>query len=240
MATTNMFTLLDDVSRLIAEKNPDEAYSLIEDVLDNDPDGYAKRFISDWFQHHLSEEEATRGDFAEIILYLREDYPEVTGQGDATEGDSVLVYATETAAVLEDEPVPDDSTKEESKEDFPPEDEEEEQADEGTEQKPETDEREHITLTFYDWQKAAIARAARKQGLDENALLTTILESGDAKPLAFARYRPGESSSPDQRLTITVPHRTKETIESQKNSEGIKTTTKYVRRLLFGNRAEKS
>ena len=97
---------------------------------------------------------------------------------------------------------------------------------------------EHLTLTFYDWQMSAIQRAAKKQKMDDSLLVAQILSTGDASALDYARYKAG-GQSPDQRITVTVPAGTKESLEQKKNAEGIKTNTKYVRRMMFGNRAEK-
>lgn len=98
---------------------------------------------------------------------------------------------------------------------------------------------ENLTLTFYPWQKAAIERAARKQNMDEADLLAEILQSGDATPLAWSRYKHGDTS-PTERVTVPVVEKTKEVIEKGKHAEGMKTTTRYVRKMLFKDRAEKA
>jgi hypothetical protein len=103
----------------------------------------------------------------------------------------------------------------------------------------EQEELESLTLTFYEWQMTAIAKAAMREKVDENALLKQMLETRNLEPLMWSRYRKG-TPSPTKRITIAVPHEIKATIEEDKHAEGMKTTTRYVRKVLFGKRAEKA
>lgn len=246
MTNTNMFDLLDRVTDLVEEDNPDRAYRVIKDAISNDPDGRARWFLSSWVEHLISKPQKK---FDEIVMVLREDYPQLgKAQGEAATGTNVEAETdTETEsyepATLEQDEAPAPATAsavmtETEPQAKPAQKRKYRRRATATTAKPSTADSEHITLTFYDWQMAAIHRAAQKQKVDESLLISQILETGNARPLAFARYKAG-GSSPDQRITLPVPVGTKEKLEKAKNLEGIKTNTKYVRHLMFGNRAEK-
>lgn len=254
MTNANMFDLLDRVTDLVEADNPDGAYRVIKDTISNDPDGRARWFLSSWVEHLISKPQKK---FDEIVMVLREDYPQLTEPDTADEAEAAEPETTSTeveasegeerteigvAAVLEEEEkVPATATASAVMTEEPqvkPKRKYRRRATTGAATAPPSTDVEHITLTFYDWQMAAIHRAALKQKMDENTLVAQVLVTGNARPLAFARYKAG-GSSPDQRITLPVPVGTKEKLEKEKNAEGIKTTTKYVRRLMFGNRAEK-
>lgn len=94
-----------------------------------------------------------------------------------------------------------------------------------------------ITLSFYDWQMNSISKAAIREKVDEATLLSQMLETGNLAPLTWARYRRGKAS-PSNRIRVKVIAATKEDLESKREKEEV-TLTKYVRKFLFGERAER-
>lgn len=291
--TIDMFAMLERVSRLVEEDKPDEAYRLVKDSVDEDKHGFARVFLAAWINHLAQEEEAEQSKFAEILICLKEDFPELETvfEHEAAEPEPAPTMpamplwlapfekprpTTPVAEVVAPEPaVEPEKTEPATAEEavtaepevamleVPAEEpvEAEPQVEElatssGTETQLETitvppapeapeaghepEELENLTLTFYEWQMSAIRKAAQKEHVHEGALLTRMLETRKLEPLMWSRYRHGTTSSPTQRITIAVPHETKVIIEKDKDFEGIKTTTKYVRKVLFGARAEKA
>lgn len=289
--TADMFATLEQVTRLVEEDNPDEAYRVMKDAVAQDSHGFARIFLSEWMKHLANEEERVQSKFAEILIFLKDDFPELaTSESKAIEQEVAVAPplampvwlapfakpehavappvsvterpATEPAlpsfveqsaekpvaaaepAVVVPEPVVAAAEPEATVPEKPSEPEQPVEAEKpktGRKVKaPEPEEREHLTLTFYEWQMSAIAKAAQKEHVDEGVLLARMLETRKLEPLMWSRYRHGRTASPAHRITIAVPHKTKVTLEKDKDFEGIKTTTKYVRKILFGNRAEKS
>lgn len=286
--TTDMFAMIDRVTRLVEEGQHDEAYKVIKDSVDEDGHGFARVFLSAWISHLAQEGEAEQNKFAEILIYLKEDFPELaTGiEQERVEPEPLPAPpamplwlapfdkprpTTPVTELVTPEPVvepekaehpaveeeveaePEVTTLEVPVEAAPTQAEEPPAIPSETEvelepqpapiapeavQEPE--ELENLTLTFYEWQMSAIRKAAHKEHVHEGALLTRMLETRKLEPLMWSRYRHGSTSSPTQRITIAIPHKTKVTIEKDKDFEGIKTTTKYVRKVLFGARAEKA
>lgn len=283
--TADMFATLEQVTRLVEEDNPDEAYRVMKDAVAQDSHGFARIFLSEWMKHLETEDENVQNKFAEILIFLKEDFPELASLAESKTVEQEVAVAAplampvwlapfakpEPAAVPEpvaerpaepavpsfveqsaEEPVaapeplssaePEVATLEPLVKAAEPEQAPVEEKPQ-TVQKvkaPEPEEREHLTLTFYEWQMSAIAKAAQREHVDEGVLLARMLETRKMEPLMWSRFRHGKTSSPAHRITIAVPHKTKVTLEKDKDFEGIKTTTKYVRKVLFGNRAEKS
>ena len=291
--TIDMFAMLEQVTRLVEEDKPDEAYQLVKDSVDEDKHGFARVFLAAWINHLAQEEETEQSKFAEILICLKEDFPELETvfEQEAVEPEPAPTMpamplwlapfkkprpTTPVAEVVAPDPAvePEKTEPATAEEVAAPEPEvamlevpaeepaeAEPQAEEPAiasgpeaEVKPETvppvseapetghepEELENLTLTFYEWQMSAIRKAAQKEQVHEGALLTRMLETRKLEPLMWSRYRHGNTASPTQRITIAVPHETKATIEKDKDFEGIKTTTKYVRKVLFGARAEKA
>jgi hypothetical protein len=94
-----------------------------------------------------------------------------------------------------------------------------------------------LTLSFYDWQMNSISKAAIREKVNEATLLAQMLETGNLDPLTWARYRRGKAS-PSSRIRVKVTAATKEGIDSKREKEEV-TLTKYVRKFLFGERAER-
>lgn len=243
--TVNMFEMLDDVTFLVRENRPDEAYARIKHAIQEDEHGFALIFISEWMKHLSSEGIEAQEQFSPIIFFLKEEFPELLPAamtvGDVAEV-TQLTVVDEPAPVKEPESEEEEVLTEEDVVDDESSDEDEKEEEEEEVPSPVADDTElveQLTLTFYEWQKDAIAKAAHKQNMDEQALVTSMLETGNPEPLAWSRYHAGKTS-PTQRIVVHVPHHTKESLEAAKDSEGIKTTTRYVRKLLFGNRSEKA
>jgi hypothetical protein len=327
--TADMFATLERTIQLVDEGDADEAYHVLKTAVTEDRHGFARIFLAAWIKHIEDEEESAQKKFAEILLLLKEDFPELSSSRE--EEFIVKVPAPQDAMPLwlapldepamrhEDteiemvtpspfssEPEPDATVPSQVQ---PPEQEETEPeaqpaqseaptateatdvpqpaqesveppvdeapvavdksepleptvdslVNEPVETAPTVDkvvdkpvekpvkpkpvveaETEHLTLTFYEWQMSAIHKAASKENMDENALLAQMLQTRKLEPLMWSRYKQGKTTSPAHRITISVPHKTKAKLERDKDFEGIKTTTKYVRKVLFGTRAEKA
>ena len=369
MATPNMFAALEQTDQLVEAGHPDEAYRVMKEAVEADTGNFARTFLNQWMRHLEEGEAETRNKFAEILIYLKQDFsgpadqqepvaeepspspssampvwlapltkpflrkpepepmkrevpatpspptvsvpqeqpasevptptpavePETPSQPapepvkDETQTPSVLETQEESSTEEEtrEEPVMEptiegvqsaedtggevvtEETGEAEKEQEEPEQQEAlpepiqeptpvaEEAhtpaapvaqEPAVEEKEQTEtsvaelnpeDLEQMTLTFYEWQMAAIQKAAMKEKTDEPTLVANMLETGDIKPLMWSRYKHG-SPSPNKRITIALPHRTKLELEQEKYDEGIKTTTRYVRVVLFGDRADKA
>lgn len=287
--TTDMFAMLERATRLVEEDKHDEAYRLIKESVDADPHGFAHVFLSAWIQHLIKEGENEQSKFAEILIYLKDDFPELLKLSEeelveqsAASSDIPIWLAPYAKPQPAASPVTPSAVKQVATVDMEPfkqpeveqaepaeaeqaipevvESEVQEVQPEPAEEVepakpvkepepfqkirvvnvPEPEERENLTLTFYEWQMSAIAKAAQKEHVDEGTLLARMLETRKLEPLMYSRYRHGKTASPAHRITIAVPHKTKVTLEADKDVEGIKTTTRYVRKVLFGSRAEKA
>lgn len=279
----DMFTTLEQATQLVDEGNPDEAYRVMKSAVIEDSHGFARIFLSEWMKH-VEGEEGAQSKFEEVLLFLKEDFPELPLSVEDKPPTAVMPTFSSSQAMpvwlapLDRpspppvtmkrkpvaEPVPEPKVAEYEPEVLVPEPvepvlsvadavEEEKQVEPveehvhtvepvpvSPEASLEPEEIEHLTLTFYEWQMAAILKAAVKEKMNENSLLAQILETRKLEPLMWSRYKHGKTSSPTHRITISVPHTTKVSIEKDKDSEGIKTTTKFVRKMLFGQRAEKA
>lgn len=269
--TTDMFAMLEQATRLVEEDKPDEAYRVIKESADTDPHGFAHLFLSAWIEHLIQEGETEQSKFAEILIFLKEDFPDLWPKEESVEelpaastdipiwlapyakpqpAASPVPSAVEQAVTVEMEPFKQPEVEqveqvEEEVQAVKPEQVEPAKEPEAAPKMrvvnvPEPEERENLTLTFYEWQMSAIAKAAQKEHVDEGTLLARMLETRKLEPLMWSRYRQGKTSSPARRITIAVPHKTKVALEKDKDVEGIKTTTRYVRKVLFGQRAEKA
>jgi hypothetical protein len=213
--TFDMFATLARVTHLVDEGNPDEAYHVMKTAVMEDNHGFARIFLSEWMKHMEIEEESIQNKFAEILIFLKEDFPEAVPLPEH-EPEPEPLEPTVDAIATAPPPPPSEPNPAMSK----------------------PAAKEHLTLTFYDWQMIAISKAATKEKVDENALLSRMLETQDFQPLTWARYRQGKAS-PHNRITISVPCQTKKSLTKSQEAEGVTTTTKYVRKVLFGERAEK-
>lgn len=208
---SNMFKLLERFTALVEANQPDEAYQIIKDKLEEEArSNYVKLFVAQWLTYVTGKQQAAtpkadNSGLPEIIHFLLEDFPDLKNPDE--------LPGVERAFSPRARSVP-------------------------TMPAPHIESTEFLTLTFYEWQMIAIERAAEKEGLEAADLLVQILETRNTRPLAYSRYRQG-LSSPSQRITISIPAHVREDIEARKAEEGIKTTTRYVRKMLFGRRSEK-
>lgn len=95
--------------------------------------------------------------------------------------------------------------------------------------------KETLVLSFYDWQMNSIVKAAIREKVDESTLIARMLETGNLEPLTWARYKRGKASL-DHRIRVKVSHKTKKQLDEKKEDLSL---TKYVRKLLFGDRSER-